>query len=674
MDRTRLNRGFALGIALCLVVAACGAPTTPSTGPGGSAAAIGSLAPIVSPAGGSPSITIPAPPAAADMPTGSIDDQAAALAKAVAPGGQAALAPLIAAYQAAGIPIIGGDGHPVAGSAADQVGPGWWQVWLSAGSNPQFTIALTDATKLLVAIPNAPTVDTAALATAALADLRTMAADTDPHRRFFARFVADLSTNRSGVDALDPATTTDDLKLTPVAVEFFMAGLLRSIEIAAVKANPAAVLSPRRQIASIGQPLPPGQQRLTDGGPAANPCNPTGDADAVSYWSQWIASKLAGGLNLPGMNDAMQSVVQLVVKNASLGAKLAQAAAVLGGAIGALTFLLEMATLDVSIKTDPSPLVRTHSGTQPGNQSVLTATLKYDLEKSSLDGGAGIKNCLLIMANALGIQAALPADGAVAGARLKFLGTEGFNQGTIDTGGFVLFTNGASQVTQDTDPGGLAKIDIEGRRQKKDIPDSAPPVDRTASVQISAQPEAENARSLASTFWDSFVALGSGPVGAVAPIIDVLKGTMFDLGNYQFKVQDWQLGWTMTTGLLGGTLTGTKCDALDGDWVINGGKNQGALVQTIHFTVTFHENSKKGIYEYSNNNVVSAGAGTVVSTINGVGKASITIAKDGTVTMVLDATTGTATAVTGGQKVTEKVSIPGVQFTWAPKECDQPPA
>jgi hypothetical protein len=69
-----------------------------------------------------------------------------------------------------------------------------------------------------------------------------------------------------------------------------------------------------------------------------------------------------------------------------------------------------------------------------------------------------------------------------------------------------------------------------------------------------------------------------------------------------------------------------------------------------------------------------AGAGTVVSTINGVGKASITIAKDGTVTMVLDATTGTATAVTGGQKVTEKVSIPSVQFTWAPKECDQTPA
>jgi hypothetical protein len=44
------------------------------------------------------------------------------------------------------------------------------------------------------------------------------------------------------------------------------------------------------------------------------------------------------------------------------------------------------------------------------------------------------------------------------------------------------------------------------------------------------------------------------------------------------------------------------------------------------------------------------------------------------VTMVLDSTTGTAVAVTGGTKVTKTVNIPGVQFTWAPKECDQPPA
>jgi len=60
--------------------------------------------------------------------------------------------------------------------------------------------------------------------------------------------------------------------------------------------------------------------------------------------------------------------------------------------------------------------------------------------------------------------------------------------------------------------------------------------------------------------------------------------------------------------------------------------------------------------------------------VTGVGKASRTIAKDGTVTMVLDSTTGTAVAVTGGTKVTKTVNIPGVQFTWAPKECDQPPA
>ena len=141
---------------------------------------------------------IPAPPAAVQLPAGSIDDQAAALAKAVEPGGQAALAPLVAAYQAAGIPIIGDDGHPIPGAPDDQVGPGWWQVWLSAGANPGFATPLSGATELLTAMPDPPKLDNAAVSAAAPADLKSMAADADPHRHFFARFIADLAKDHIG--------------------------------------------------------------------------------------------------------------------------------------------------------------------------------------------------------------------------------------------------------------------------------------------------------------------------------------------------------------------------------------------------------------------------------------------------------------------------------------------
>jgi hypothetical protein len=603
---------------------------------------------------------------------GSVDDQAAALAKVVAPGGQAALAPLLAAYRAAGIPVIGEDGHPLAGFEADQVGPGWWQVWLSAGGNPKFAISLTDATKLLVAMPAAPALDTSVVANAALADLRTMAADPDAGRHFFARFIADLSTARSGVDVLAAGTTPDDVQLSPIAVEFLMAGILRSLAVAVVATDPASAMGPAPLIASIDESQPFTRPILLADAPAGNSCNPTGDLEATSYWTQWIASKLVGGLNLPGMDGAMKSAVELVVKNAELAAKAGRAAAVLGGAIAALTFLLQMATLSVAIEVHP-PLERTHDTTYPGKQAVLEATLKYDLNGSSLDGGVGVKNCLLVFLNALGIQAALPADGGVVGAKLKFLGEEGFNQGLIDTGGFVLFTHGADEITQTTGDGGLAKIDVEGRAQKKQIPDSAPEWIRAATVRIFAQPEALNGRSIASMFFDSFVAAGAGPIGAIAPIIDVLKGSEYDLGDYQFLVTDWQVGWTLKSTLVDGALRGQKCDTIDGEWVIEGGISQPRMTNSVRWTVKIAENSREGTYKYSTSNAVTSPQGTVIATLDGEGHASVALQKDGTVIMTLDKTTGTGTTTAAGTTITmKKLGILAATFTWAPQACDPP--
>lgn len=672
----RANRMLATIMAGCVLLAACGNATTTtaapaaSTGPASAPSMGPASAASVRPAGPPPELTIPPAPTAATAPTGSIDDQAAALAKAVAPGGQAALAPLLAAYRAAGIPVIGGDGHPLAGFEADQIGPGWWQVWLSAGGNPKFAISLTDATKLLVAMPAAPTLDTGAVAAAAMADLRTMAGDSDAHRRFFARFIADLSTARSGVDALAPATTADDLKLSPVAVEFLVAGMLRSIAIAAVTANPASALRPAPLIASIDPTTPLGPPPLEADAPAGNPCNPTGDLEATSYWTQWIASKLTGGLNLPGMDGAMKSAVELVVKNAELASKVGRAAAILGGAIAALTFLLEMATLSVMIDVTP-PLERTKDATSPGKQAVLSATLKYDLNGSSLDGGVGVKNCLLVFLNALGIQATLPANGAVPGAMLKFLGEEGFNQGTIDTGGFVLFTNGASQITQPTGDDGVAKIDIEGRAQKKQIPDSAPEWHRNATVRIFAQPEAENARSLANMFWDSFVAAGAGPVGAVAPIIDILKGDMFDLGDYGFLVVDWLSGWTFEGTSATGSAKGLKCDGLGGEWLIKGDDTGGGVTTSVLFRTTIDDKTLKGTYRYESIGSNSVMTGTVI----GAGTASIAPQSDGSVIMTLDSSTATSTGTIAGNKQSIKVPIPGWTYVWKPGgTCAPPPA
>lgn len=666
---TRTSRALAFLMTLGLLVAACGNSPNPSAAPGASTAA------ITTPAGPPPALIIPAPPAAAAAPTGSVDDQAAALAKAVAPGGQAALVPLVAAYQAAGIPIIGEDGHPLPGFDADQVGPRWYQVWLSAGSNPKFAISLTEASHLLVATTAAPALDTASIAAAALTDLRTMAADPDPHRHFFAKFLADLSTARSGIDTLAATTTADDLQLSPIAVEFFMAGMLRSIAIAVITANPAAAAAPaNRLVAEIGPPLPQGQPVLTDGAPAGNSCNPSGDADSASYWTQWIASKITNGVKLPGMESALTSAIGLVVKNASLASKAGAAAGYLGGIIAALTFLLEMASLEVSIQLTPSPLVRTKHPQAPGEQSVVTATLIYNIKHASLDGGSGMTNCLLVFANALGIQAALPANGGVPDAILEFHGEDGFGHGLDPAGKYVQFPKGADEMKQSTDANGLAKITVEGIQQKKEIVDSAIDWPREPTIDIKAQPEAENARSLASMFWDSFTAAGAGPIGAVAPIFDALKTVHYDLGEYSFLVTDWQSGWAIKATFDGNSLTGQKCDGLEGLWHMAGGSHTDQLTTSSDWNVTIAEGSKEGTYHYSSNTVVSTPQGSIVATVNGQGRARVAVAKDGTVTMTVDKTTATITSTSAGTTVTSQIPVPGLTFTWTPQSCDQPPA
>ena len=412
--------------------------------------------------------------------------------------------------------------------------------------------------------------------------------------------------------------------------------------------------------------------QVADGAPTGNACNPTGDNDAISYWSQWIASKLAGGLNLPGMEEGMKSLVQLVVSNAEMGAKLAKgAAATRGGPLGP-----DLPVGDV----DAGRLDQQHTqsrgpdqGDEPRQRGVITATLKYDLEKSSLDGGSGVKNCLLIMANALGIQNALPADGGVVGAQLKFLGRGRLRPGPRQVRRRLRrVPPDRAEITQDTGDGGIATIHVRGLAQKKKIPDSAVEWPREPTIRIYAQPEAENARSLASTFWDSFVAEGAGPVGPIAPILDILKGTMFDLGEYSFQVTDWLVGWTIASKFDNNPMTGQKCDAMDGEWVAKAGLNQPPLNIEESYTLNFPENSLQGTYKFTNNTVVTSSAGTAVAVQNGTSTVTMVPQKDGTIIMNLDPVTVTAIATTGGNSVSQQLTIPGVTLTWAPKQCDEP--
>ena len=680
MARTKWRTGrrlLAAALSSTVIFASCGstppppasiatssdAPTSPAAS--GPTASLGTA--------GLPPVVVPPPPAAAALPSGTVDQQAAALATAVAPGGQAALAPLLRAYDVAGIPVVGADGKGIGSTGDDPVGANYWQVWVSAGANPKAGIPLSDLAKVLIAMPDALPIDTDAAATDLLGDLRTMSADSDAHRRFFARFVLDRAAARSGgIDPLAASVTPADLLLDPITMQFLYAGIVRELAFALL---PHATASAGTDVAlqgpmlasvdntPLGMPTRPG---YADAAPEA--CNPSGLGEQVSFWTQWIVSKAAGGIQIPGLESGVKSLIERVVKSAQAAKTLGTAAAVLSGAVSALLFLLQVTSLTADLRSEPQPLVRTPHTAADGYPGVITAWLHYDLEGSSLDGGQGLKNCLLWVMNFIGIQAALPADGSVPGADLVFKGIQGFGERANTNGSYVQFPHGGSEIRQMTGTGGIATIAIEGIHQKKEIPDGTPEWAREFSIEVEATVEASNGRSIVNTFIDSFVGVGAGPVGLVNPLVDIAKTFRYDLGEQFMPITDWILGWKYADQTPLGLLSGDKCDGLGGEWVIKGDQKLGIIENSTLKNVTIDEKTRTGKFTAE---AIQKG-GPTLSVRNANGTATISIDSTGMVTMVLKETSATLTGTVNGFTKTIKVTPATSTVYWEPRDSDCP--
>src|SRR5438128_2826438 len=341
---------------------------------------------------------------------------------------------------------------------------------------------------------------------------------------------------------------------------------------------------------------------------------------------------------MPVMQAATRSAASLVVRSAHAAAAIGQAAAWASGAIAALLFALQMSALTVAVDV-PGGLTRTHSAAHHGDQAQATVTLTYDLEGSLLDGGQGIKNCLLVYLNALGIQAQLPTNGAVPGATIKFDGGMGISD-------YWHFPN-ASELEQTTDSNGVVLVNLEGEIQRDQIAQDAPEWDRQGSMHIAATPEAVNERSIASTFWDSVVAPFGGIPGVIAPIIDVLKTIRYDLGEQGFLVIDWSHGWFVDQTGNGAHSDGIKCydpsvspsNSLDGQWVMEGYYDRDGPQGHQHgdelWEVTIDAGGT-GHYTYTDTaTLVTAGGITVYLDGKASGDAEVTLMADGSVSMRL---------------------------------------
>ena len=538
-------------------------------------------------------VAIPDPPAAAPAPVGGADEQAAALAKALTVGGQQTLAPLLTAYTLSGIPIAAPNERIGGSEGDDPVGPAWWQVWLSAAGNPKVGIPLADVGRLIAAADPSGSLDGPQLAAALLVDLRAMATSEDDHLRFFAQLIRQMALLRAGaIDLLDAAVKPEDVYLGSTGVQLLVSAFTRSYA-QALTANAPVAHSTGSVMLAVAGPFAGRHAAPPATDAAASPCNPTGAAEQLSYWTQWIASKLAGGLQLPGMEKAWRSAIQLVMGNTELARKLTTGAGFLGALLGALTFLQQLLTLKADVHVDPPLPKRTTHATNDGDQVKVTAYIEYDLDHSPFDGGGdAIANCLLLNLNFLGIQASLLANGAVAQAEVVFEGRQGFGQGLDTKGAYVQFPNGVSQMKQTTGQDGKATIDVEGIRQRREIPEDARENPREYSIAISSTVEAITGRSIVSTFIDSLIAVTAGGANLTAPPIDVLKTLHWDLGEYVFPIIDWQVpDYRLEVGLSGVSgLSAIKCDGKEGEWTIDL-LSDAQTIGTIEFTIPFRATS-----------------------------------------------------------------------------------
>ena len=441
-------------------------------------------------------------------------------------------------YDALGVPVIGQDRKPLGSTGDDPIGPRHWQVWYASGLDKKGRgIPLTDAGRLLAA--GTPELDGAAFGPALLNDLRLALKSTDPQVRLMGMFVRERilrwASHADIKDAdLPPEKAIIDLPTLQMLGWIAMRGVL--FQTAGTGGKTVGAL---RKPAVFGlimfQPLPdrPG------GNPARQlPCSEKmGDADST-YWTNWLMNKvIGGGVQLPGMTKALPGIIESLQKYSQASEqfieKTASVIAKLNLLSVALSFMLQLAAMEVNATQTADPLIRTKT-TNRGTNGTLNLQLYSAPEK--IPDGNELMACLgSFAANAFGVSFSLPAKGPISGAELTVEGGKGFPD-------LVLFnTEVTNSMRRWTETDGGAEYKVFGAPQKRQIPESAKQVDKEFSIHVSAQPEEAGLNSMLNIFFGGLT-FGAAPSGAggIGSVFDILKGFKYDMGEYTFRLTDWQ--------------------------------------------------------------------------------------------------------------------------------------
>jgi hypothetical protein len=460
----------------------------------------------------------------------------------------------LAVYEQLGLPVIGPDGAGIGPTDDDPIGPAYDMVWMLA---PTSTLPAGAALTDLVRAYLDDGTPSEGLADGLLADLRADTASTDPRLALFGNFVRERALRTGlGSDLLDLETVAADVSVDAATAQLISWAVIRGMTAIAASGGSDVVgfRSPARTAEAVrAQP------------PATTPCSQIWGDEDTTYWVNWFANKIGTGTQLPGMEAATKGLLEKIAElnpgilSPTTADRVNKVGKVTNVVTGLLSLILSVSSLDVDAVQDPDPFERNKKILQGrGKSTVITWVVRIDIGNLP-DGNNRLICAASFLLNTMGVGFSLPSSAVLEGVDVRFLGRQGFGERLNTAGAYVELD--ANELTMTSGPGGQIRTTVTGKAQRRDFPDRSKEIIREFSIDVSAQVEPENLNSLLNIFFDGLT-FGVSPdgYGIAAGAIDIARTLHWDMGEYVFRMIDWQAGWKIDQNSEGYHFTGVVCD------------------------------------------------------------------------------------------------------------------
>ncbi len=556
-------------------------------------------------------------PAAAALPAGTVEQQAALLAEAVSRRDENSTAALLAALKAAGYGVRNAEG------IVDYQRTGWqgmtldaWQVAAMArsyGSGVGLGLGKFGDGLELIAPEWKKETNVADLVTS----IRAAANSQHAPLRFWAAFIIELGRRADAPYDLLNEAQVKHARLDIVQLSLIMTRMAADLNFAA---------SRRAQEAHIAetdarQPHGPNAELFVDASYAA--AMPIDDPKAPCSTSE--IENLILDLNATGMGLGFGQFTGYLESKEVISSK---PGALLSGAnalLIALKLIATYAALDSEITVSGDQMLTRTKTTQDGERKTLTAKVKIDL------GNWQAMNCIRPALNAAGIDFSVPSNGVLAGTRVDWNLIEGgvadsaagniwntvknipglLTDGTYDSGDAIVFLDTQAGIKNSekrhynyTDANGESKIDAVGLRQKRDMSrEKLRPVMKQMSVNLDMQIKTMRLTDATGTAGTANDLAGNAIAFFTKDVPGFIYGTTAEtiyrsnLGSSKIvtiPVKDWQPcdgGWS-------GKITRTTKFRKDNPKVVNGARSSSGYkewTEVVELNVTGQQNEHDGI-------------------------------------------------------------------------------